>query len=104
MSLNFRHGNFIREVKKFLTEKKREKKRGLRRREGFLNPMSVQIEKFAKSNEVTGMIQNISRKGKIETEEEGKVARAYALSRAGRHNYSKINKANKPMNDEIEKM
>ena len=103
MSLNFRHGNFIREVKQFLTEKRREKKRVLRRREGFLNPMSIQIEKFAKSNEVTGIIQNISRKGKIETEE-GKVAKAYALSRAGRHNYSKINKANKPMNGEIEKM
>ena len=65
--------------------------------------MSVQIEKFAKSKEVTGVIQNISRKGKIETEE-GKDARAYALSRAGRHNYSKINKANKPMNGEIERM
>ena len=66
--------------------------------------MSVQIQKFAKCKEMTGMIQNISEKEKIETEEEEKVARAYALSRAGCHNYSKINKANEPMNGEIEKM
>ena len=104
MSLNFRHGNFIRELKQFLKEKRREKKRKLRRRAGFVNPMTVQIQKFAKCKEMTGMIHKISGKGKIETEEGEKVARAYALSRAGRHNYSKINKANEPMNGEIEKM
>ena len=104
MSLNFRHGNFIRELKEFLKEKRREKKRKLRRRAGFDNPMTVQIQKFAKCKELTGMINKISENGKIETEDEEKVAKAYALSRAGCHNYSKIKKTNEPMNGEIEKM
>ena len=66
--------------------------------------MSVQIEKFVKSKEVTGMNQSISKEGRIETDEEVKVAIAYALSRAGRHKYSKISKANERINGEIKKM
>ena len=49
------------------------------------------------------MNQSISKKG-IVADEEVKVTIAYALSRAGRHKYSKISKANEQMNGEIEKM
>ena len=103
MSLNFRQSNFIKELKDFLTEKRREKKRWLRRREGFLNPMTVQIQKFVQSKEVTGDSGHIEEK-KVETEEEMKVVRVYALSRAGHHTYSKMSKINEPMNGELEKM
>ena len=87
MTINFRQSNFIKELKDFLTEKRREKKRGLRRKEGFLNLMTVQIQKFIQSKEVTGGSGHIEEK-KVETEEEMKVVRVYALSRAGHHMYS----------------
>ena len=46
----------------FLRENRQDKKRGLGRREGFLNTMTVPIKKFVQSKEVTDMLQAILKK------------------------------------------
>ena len=61
--------------------------------------MTVQIQKLILSKEVTGGSGHIEEK-KVEMEEEMKVVRVYAVSRAGHHTYSKMSKTNEPMNGE----
>ena len=51
------------------------------------------------TKEVTGGSGHIEEK-KVEMEEEMKVVRVYAVSRAGHHTYLKMSKTSEPMNGE----
>ena len=84
ISQYFRHNSFIEESKKLMTELRRQKKELLKCRKDVKCPLSTEVERFIDSDAVGDVVKGVVEKGKVETDKELMIARAYQLKRKSR--------------------